>query len=99
MVLSLTNPSLIGLEMMACGLPCVELASESMLATFGPDGPLQLTAPDPAALCEQIDSLLGDEQRRARIAAGGLALTAERSWDLAGAQVEAALSAALRDPR
>ena len=39
-VLSLTNPSLVGLEMMACGLPCVELASESMLATFGTDGPL-----------------------------------------------------------
>ncbi len=99
MVLSLTNPSLIGLEMMACGLPCVELASDSMLASFGTDGPLQLTAADPSALCEQIDSLLGDDQRRARIADAGLALTAGRSWDLAGEQVERALLTALQAPR
>ncbi len=59
-VLSLTNPSLICLEMMACGLPCVELASESMLATFGADGPLQLAAADPLALCAAIETLLDD---------------------------------------
>ena len=59
MVLSLTNPSLVGLEMMACGLPCVELASESMLASFGRDGPLALAEPNPLALC-------GDDRSTAR---------------------------------
>ena len=39
LVLSLTNPSLIPQEMLACGLPCVDVASESMLATYGASGP------------------------------------------------------------
>ena len=64
LVLSMTNPSLVGLEMMACGLPCVELASESMTATFGADGPLALAAPSPLALCEAIERLLDDEAAR-----------------------------------
>ena len=95
MVLSLTNPSLIGLEMMACGLPCVELASDSMLASFGADGPLLLAAPDPLELCAAIESLLDDPARREQLARAGLALTAERSWERAASQVEEQLRAAI----
>ena len=46
-MLSLTNPSLVPTEMLACGLPVVDLASAPMLATFGADGPIELAAPDP----------------------------------------------------
>lgn len=95
MVLSLTNPSLIGLEMMACGLPCVELASESMLASFGADGPLELAAPDPLALCGAIEGLLDDADHRRRAARAGLELMAERTWERAAAQVERGLSTAM----
>ncbi len=94
-VLSLTNPSLIGLEMMACGLPCVELASESMLATFGDDGPLLLAEADPLALCASIERLLDDPARRQAHAAAGLELMAGRSWNGAAAQVQDALRGAL----
>lgn len=99
MVLSLTNPSLIGLEMMACGLPCVELASESMLATFDRDGPLTLAEPDPVALCSAIESLLDDPMRRERVAAAGASLAAERTWERAAAQVEDGLRVALAGGR
>ncbi len=98
-VLSMTNPSLVGLEMMACGLPCVELASESMLASFGTDGPLALAAPDPLALCDAVEHLLDDDAARERARTAGLALCAARSWDTAAAQVEEGLRAALLDAR
>lgn len=95
MVLSLTNPSLIGLEMMAAGLPCVELASDSMLATFGADGPLQLAAADPLALCETIERLLQDAGARERATRAGAELMADRSWSRAAEQVECGLRLAL----
>ena len=70
LVLSLTNPSLIPQEMLACGLPCVDVASESMLATYGADGPATLAAPEPIALCEAIEALLDDAPRRAEARRG-----------------------------
>ena len=94
-VLSLTNPSLIGLEMMACGLPCVELANEPMLASFGKDGPLKLAAPDPHAICAAVESLLDDPARRARLSRAGLELMSERTWEHAAGQVEIGLRAAI----
>jgi glycosyltransferase involved in cell wall biosynthesis len=95
MVLSLTNPSLVGLEMMACGLPCVELASDSMLATFASNGPLQLADADPLALCTAIERLLDDRTGRETRAAAASALMAERTWERAARQVEDALRTAL----
>lgn len=95
MVLSLTNPSLVGLEMMACGLPCVELASEPMLASFGRDGPLSLAEPTALALCAAIETLLDDAGRRERASQAGLALMGERTWRRAGLQLLDGLRAAL----
>ena len=94
MVLSLTNPSLIGLEMMACGLPCVELASDSMIDTFGPDGPLELAEPDPLALCDAIASLLDDPARRAQVSQAGLRMMSARTWARAAGQLEQGLRTA-----
>jgi glycosyltransferase involved in cell wall biosynthesis len=88
MALSLTNPSLIALEMMACGLPCVELASESILAGFGRDGPLALADADPLALCDALERLLDDPPRRRRAGASGIELMAGRTWARAARQLE-----------
>jgi glycosyltransferase involved in cell wall biosynthesis len=99
MVFSLTNPSLIGLEMMACGLPCVELASESMVATFGNNGPLELVKPDPRALCAALEQLLGDPPARENAGRAGLDMMAGRTWERAAEQVHAGLLAALATPR
>lgn len=95
MVLSLTNPSLIGLEMMACGLPCVELASPPMLHTFGRESPLELASADPLELCAALERLLDDPARREHAARGGVSLAGERTWESAAGQVERGLLAAL----
>jgi len=95
MVLSLTNPSLIGLEMMACGLPCVELASDSMLATFGADGPPTLARPDPLELCTALERLLGNPQLRAQLAQAGIERMRERTWARAGEQLREGLEVAI----
>jgi O-antigen biosynthesis protein len=95
--LSLTNHSLIPQEMMACGLPCVDLAGRSPEAVFGSDGPVELAEPDPIALANAIEALLDDELRWRRRSEAGLSFVADASWDTAASQVEAGLRAALRE--
>ncbi len=90
-VLSMTNPSLVPLEMVACGLPVVDLASEAMRATFGDDGPIVLARFDPVALAGAIAALIDDDAERERRSAAGLALAAQRTWPRAAAQLEAAI--------
>lgn len=97
MVFSLTNPSLVGLEMMACGLACVELATDSMVSTFGAAGPLKLADPNPLSLCAALEQLLDDGALRERMAGEGIAWMQERTWDRAAAQVERGLRAAFAE--
>jgi glycosyltransferase involved in cell wall biosynthesis len=93
--LSMTNPSLIPTEMMACGLPVVDLDVPSMRDTFGADGPVELAAFDPLALCAAIEKLLDDLELRAERSRAGTELVASRTWARAAEQVEAGLRAAL----
>ncbi len=95
-VLSLTNPSLVPTEMLACGLPVVDLAVPSMQSTFGTDGPITLAEPEPNALADAIETLLDDLELRATHTREGLALAATRTWPTASEQLEAGLNAALR---
>jgi glycosyltransferase involved in cell wall biosynthesis len=92
--LSMTNPSLVPTEMMACGLPVVDLDVPSMRATFGPQGPVELAAFDPLAICDAIERLLDDLMLRAERARAGTELAAGRTWARAAEQVEAGLRAA-----
>jgi glycosyltransferase involved in cell wall biosynthesis len=96
LVLSLTNYSLIPQEMLACGLPCVDLAGVSAEGVFGADGPVALSAFDPLALAGAIERLLDDEEEWARRSEAGLRFVAGRTWDVAATQVEAGLREALR---
>jgi glycosyltransferase involved in cell wall biosynthesis len=95
LVLSLTNYSLAAQEMLACGLPCVELDAPSVVQAFGRDGPVDVAPLDPYAIADALERLLDDPARRARRAEGGAALRAERTWDRAARQVEAGLRAAI----
>ena len=76
--LSLTNYSLIPQEMMACGLPCVDLAGRSPEAVFGRDGPVELAQPDPIALADALERLLDDEHAWARRSEAGLGVRRRR---------------------
>jgi glycosyltransferase involved in cell wall biosynthesis len=96
MVLSMTNPSLVPTEMLACGLPVVDLASSSMVATFGEDGPISLAPPDPLALCGVLERLLDDDAQRAQRGAAGIVYARDRTWSRAGEQLESALAGWLR---
>jgi glycosyltransferase involved in cell wall biosynthesis len=95
--LSLTNFSLMPKEMLACGLPCVELAGVSAESIFGADGPLELATLDPQRLADAIEGLLEDQARWERRSREGLAFVASHTWDRATDEVEAGLRHALRE--
>jgi glycosyltransferase involved in cell wall biosynthesis/GT2 family glycosyltransferase len=95
--LSLTNFSLMPKEMLACGLPCVELAGISAESIFGADGPLELAPLDPNRIADAIERLLLDEERWQRRSREGIEFVASHTWDHATDEVELGLRHALRE--
>ena len=94
--LSLTNYSLIPQEMLACGLPCVDLEGASASSVFGADGAVELVPFDVDALAGAVERLLDDRALWQHRSDSGVAFVAPHTWDRATAQVEAELRAALR---
>ncbi len=94
--LSLTNYSLVPQEMLACGLPCVDLEGASAESVFGRDGPVELAPLDPTALADALERLLADDSLREARGREGIAFVAPHSWNAAAEQVETQLRAALR---
>jgi O-antigen biosynthesis protein len=95
--LSLTNYSRVSQEMMACGLPCVELDTPSVRAGLGDENAVTLGRFDPLALADTIERLLDDPVLRARHSEAGRRLVAERTWDRAGGQLERYLREAVAE--
>jgi len=95
--LSLTNFSLMPKEMLACGLPCVELAGISAESIFSADGPLELAELDPIKLADAMERLLVDRERWERRSQAGIEFVASHTWDRATDEVEAGLRHALRE--
>ena len=93
--LSMTNISLMPKEMLACGLPCVELAGSSAEAIFGRDGPLEMAELDPDALATAMARLLDDPELRARRSREGIEYVATQTWERSTDAVEAGLRNAL----
>jgi glycosyltransferase involved in cell wall biosynthesis len=96
MVLSMTNYSLIAQEMLACGLPCVELDTPSTRVALGPSEAAELAPFGVQAIATALERLLDDPELRERRAAAGVKLVEERTWGAAAEQVEAGLREALR---
>lgn len=96
LVLSMTNYSLVPQEMLACGLPCVDLAGFSAETVFGDDGAVELAPPRADALADAIERLLHDEQLWQRRSEAGRAFVADKTWAHAARQVEQGLREALR---
>lgn len=95
--LSLTNFSLMPKEMLACGLPCVELAGVSAESIFGEDGPLDLAPLDPVAIADALERLIADRERWERRSREGIEFVASHTWEHATGEVEAGLRHALRE--
>ena len=84
-------------EMLACGLPCVELAGISAESIFGSDGPLELAPLDPDRLADAMERLLTDPTEWERRSREGIDAVATHTWDRATDEVEAGLRHALRE--
>jgi glycosyltransferase involved in cell wall biosynthesis/SAM-dependent methyltransferase len=95
-VFSSSNYSLIPNEMMACGLPVVELASPCTSAVF-PNGVVTLAEPSPLAIADAVSKLLADEDLRERQRERGLAHVAGLTWEGSARRVEAALTSGILD--
>jgi glycosyltransferase involved in cell wall biosynthesis len=97
LVFSMTNYSLIPQEMLACGMPCVDLTGGSSEAVFGPDGPVSLASFDPIDVADALERLLTDTVEWERRSSAGLKWTASRTWANAALHVERGLREALRE--
>jgi glycosyltransferase involved in cell wall biosynthesis len=95
--LSMTNFSLMPKEMLACGLPCVELAGVSAESIFGSDGPLELAPLEPVAIADRLEALIDDRGRWERRSAAGIEFVASHTWEQATDEVEAGLRRALAE--
>ena len=83
----MTNLSLVSLEMLASGLPLVELTATTSRSVLGESGELAtLASPYPEAIAAAVIALLDD-----RVSAEGMAqrgrLRRERAWDRAGREL------------
>jgi glycosyltransferase involved in cell wall biosynthesis len=93
---SLTHGSLVPHDMLACGLPPVDLTGFSMAAEHAATGLVELAAPQPAAIAEAVQQLLDDPAERARRAEAGRAYVARHTWADATDRVEAGLRDVVR---
>ncbi len=87
---SSTNYSLVPQEMMACGLPIVELAGESTRAVF-PEDVAMLAGPDPVEIADAVEALLNDGRRRQSQARKAQEWVGQFTWEGAAQSIEAAI--------
>ncbi len=90
MVFSTTNYSLIPHEMMACGLPVIDLMTESASSEFPLDA-VTLCEPTPAAIALGAERLLADVALRERQRDRAMSYVQQLSWEKSARQIERAL--------
>jgi glycosyltransferase involved in cell wall biosynthesis len=98
-VFSLTTHSLVAHEMMASGLPTVELEGDNVGSALGPPSELvEQVARRPDAIADAIERLLDDRDSAAAMAHRARAFVESRTWVRAGDQVEGAMRDFLASP-
>lgn len=90
MVFSATNYSLIPHEMMACGLPVVDLRVPSTIKEFAADA-ITLAKPTPRGIATEVLRLLRDPSARVAQAARAAEHVKHLSWETTSREVEQAL--------
>jgi glycosyltransferase involved in cell wall biosynthesis len=97
---SLTNHSLVAQEMMASGLPMVELRGENVPEVFGRSGELVVLADrDAESIAAAIEQVLDDREAAAAMARRAQSFAEQRTWSAAGERFEEALREFLANPR
>lgn len=80
--ISLTNVSLIPAEMIACGLPVVEVNHPSLINMYQTNEDIILSEKNPKDISQNILSLLNDPTKRQQISANAIVkLSKEYTWD------------------
>ena len=97
LVLSLTNLSLLPLELMACGCAVVSNRGPNVQWLLHEDVAVLADA-TPEALTDAVCELLHDDARRAALSARAESLARSQTWDEVARQFEAGLLAAREQP-
>jgi glycosyltransferase involved in cell wall biosynthesis len=90
MCFSATNSSIVPREMLACGLPVIELDSECNRMMF-PDTCVRLVPPDPWQIADIIGALLANHQHLAEMSEDATSYSRRFNWELSAHSVELAL--------
>lgn len=93
---SLTHGSLVPHDMMACGLPVVDLDGFGTAAEHARTGLVELAPLDPHAIADALERLLDDPAERGRRSSAGQAYVAAHTWPDATARVESGLKEIVR---
>ncbi|MCU1677738.1 MAG: glycosyl transferase group 1, partial [Frankiales bacterium] len=93
---SLTHGSLVPHDMMACGLPVMDLAGFSTAAEHAGTDLVELVPSDPTAMADALERLLDDDELRARRSRAGQEYVAAHTWEATTSLIEDGLRAILR---
>jgi len=89
-VFSATNHSLVNKEMMACGLPVIDLDLDTVRSIF-PENAIAFAKPTPEGIADKIEDLLNRQEERERLGSRGLAYVQDLSWEKSARLVESAI--------
>lgn len=87
-IFSMSNPSLIGFEMMACRCAVVDLDLENNRFDYGEDECLTLAKPDPDSIAAAAIRLLNDPAHQRRMAEKGHRFIVQRSYESSARRLE-----------
>jgi glycosyltransferase involved in cell wall biosynthesis len=88
LVISLTNYSRMPKEMMACGLPVVDVRHPSVVSAFGGGDVIELAETSFMSIADHLESLLDQPERRRELADAARAFVSSMTWTAAAQQVE-----------
>ncbi len=98
MVFSATNHAILPKEMMACGLPVIELDGQNLAGVY-PESIIHPVHPEPRAVADAVDRLLDSPEERLRLRRAGLAYASAISWEAEMEKVLAGIGRRLQEVR
>ena len=98
LVISLTNYSRMPKEMMACGLPVVDVRHPSVVSAFAADEQvIELADMHFVSIADRLVALLDDSERRSRLGEAGRNFVQGMTWTAAAGQIEDAVRGRLAE--